>query len=142
MALDTASTQQPIISSSPRIISVYDTVAGCPNASRANPLLTTTITITRPSYFWVFSNLRRNASGRADYQIVVGGPAGSNYSTPAVLTRRLNWTANTQPITVAGDVGFFANTAGSWNVYIQADSPTLWGCERQWGKMFVMVCEV
>ena len=142
MALDTASTQQPIMSSSPRIISVYDTVAGCPNVSRTNPLLTATITITRPSYFWVFSNVRRVASGRLDCQLVVSGPAGSNYPTATILSRRLNWTANSQPITVAGDAGFYANTAGSWTVYVQGDSPTVWGCERQWGKMFVMVCEV
>jgi hypothetical protein len=142
MAIITNNTQNAnTTSSSPRIISVYDTNAACPSPSRTNPILTATVTVARPSYFWVMGNLRRLASGRTDSYIYFVGPAGSNHASGS-NTPRLNYTAASAGISVAFDGGYYGNTAGTYTISLTAASPTAWGCGATWGQLYIMVMEV
>jgi hypothetical protein len=130
------------MNSGPRVVTVYDPVSGCPNAARTNPLITATINVARPSFFRIISSIIRNTSGRTDYQIFIQGPAGSNYSTNTLLTRRLNWTSAGAWDHVVGDVGVYGDTAGTYNVTLVADVPGVWGCNRFWGKLSLLAFEV
>ena len=129
------------ISSPVRVISIYDPVTGCPNSSRTNPLLTTTINIQRPSFFRVMGSMIRFFNGRSDLFINIQGPAGSNYSTNN-STPRLNWTSANIWDCVVFDAGYYGDTAGNWTISLTAANPGSYGCNRQWGKMFIMVFEV
>lgn len=130
------------ISAPPRVVTVYDPVSGCPNGSRTSPLLTATIAVARPAYFFVSSSMIRTISGRTDLQMNVQGPAGSNYPSSTTLSTRLNWTSTSTWDNVVCDIGFYGNTAGTYSITLNASSPGVWGCGRQWGKMFVTVFEV
>ena len=129
------------ISAPVRVISIYDPVSGCPSSTRTNPLMTTTINISRPSYFRFIGSMIRFANGRTDAYINIQGPAGSNYATN-FSTSRLNWTGANDWDHVAFDAGYYGDTAGNWTFSLTATTPTAWGCNRQWGKMFIMVFEV
>ena len=128
------------VSAPPRVITVYDEVGGCP-PTRTNPLLSITATVSNPSHFRVFARMIRNFNGRTDGQIYVQGPAGSNYASNTLLTRRLNWTsAGTWDHSVF-DVGFYGNLAGTYTITLVADSPSSWGCGRYHGSMSTLILE-
>jgi hypothetical protein len=124
-----------------RIVTIYDPVSGCPAAARTNPLISATINIARPSFFWFMGSMIRNANGRTDAQLVIQGPAGSNYAT-AFSTPRLNWTSAGTWDHMACDAGYFGNIAGNWTFSLNASSPGVWGCNRQWGHISIVVFEV
>jgi hypothetical protein len=129
------------ISAPVRVVSVYDPVSGCPNGSRTNPLMSATINIARPSFFRFMGSMIRFFDGRTDGFINIQGPAGSNYSSN-IATPRLNWTGGNTWDHVAFDAGYYGDTAGNWTFSLTASSPGAWGCNRQWGKIFIKVFEV
>lgn len=130
-----------VVAAPPRVITVYDTVSGCPPSTRTNPLLSITATVSNPSYFRIFARMIRNANGRTDGQIYIQGPAGSTYASNTLLTRRLNWTASGTWEHTVFDVGAYGNLAGSYTITLTADSPTVWGCGRYHGSMSALILE-
>jgi hypothetical protein len=129
------------ISAPVRVVSVYDPISGCPNSSRTNPLMTATINIANPSFFRFIGSMIRAANERTDAFINIQGPAGSNFASNN-STPRLNWTSVGTWDHVAFDAGYFGNTPGNWTFSLTASAPGAWGCNRQWGKIFIMVFEV
>lgn len=130
------------ISAPPRIVTVYDPVSGCPASTRTNPLVSVSITVNSPTFFWVFSKFIRNANARTDLQGNISGPAGSNYPTNTIITRRLNWTSTGTWDHVVMDYGVYVNMAGTYTLSITADSPGAWGCNRNHGGMSVLALGV
>jgi hypothetical protein len=130
-----------VLSAPARVVTIYDPVSGCPAAGRTNPLMSATINITRPSFFWFMASMIRNANARTDGFLNIQGPAGSNYSSVAT-TPRLNWTGAGTWDHAAFDAGYYGDTAGNWVFSLSASSPGVWGCNRQWGHMSIVVFEV
>jgi hypothetical protein len=100
------------------------------------------ITVSNPSYFRVFTRIIRNFNGRTDGQIFIQGPAGSNYASNTLLTRRLNYTSTGTWDHVVGDISCYGNLAGTYTITFTADSPSSWGCGRTHGSMSVLAMEV
>lgn len=128
------------ISAPPRIIIAYDDVGGCP-PTRTSPLITITATVNNPAYFRFMSGIIRNANARTDLQCFVQGPAGSNYASNTLLTRRLNWTATGTWDDTNLDATAYGNIAGTYTFTLTADSPSSWGCGRYHGGAHLLVLE-
>lgn len=130
------------VSAPPRVLTVYDAVAGCPNTTRTSPVLTVTATLTGPAYIRGFASMVRTFNGRTDGQIYVQGPAGSSYATNTMMTRRLNQTQASAIENVVFDIGFYADIAGTWTVALYVDSPGSWGCGAALGKLSILILAV
>jgi hypothetical protein len=130
-----------VVSAPPRVVTVYDNLAGCP-PSRTSPILSASITVTGPTFFRVFSKIIRFAQGRTDIQGFVQGPAGSNYASNTFITRRLNNTGQNTWDHVVMDYGIYGNLAGTYTFSVTADSPSSWGCGRNHGGMSVLALGV
>lgn len=129
------------ISAPPRVVTVYDNVAGCP-PSRSNPILTATITVSNPTLFRVMGTFIRYLSGRNDLYIRITGPAGSNYASETQIATRLNYTSGTAWDNVVWDTSAYGNAAGTYTVSVHAATPSSWGCGRYHGRMSVIAFEV
>lgn len=126
--LYTSDTFEGYVPGGVRIVSLYDNSSGCPNASRTNPLLSSTVTLSKSSYVWFMGSMIRNFAGRTDLYIQLNG---------SIQTYRLNWCAGDWEQTVF-DHGFFLG-AGTHTFSIAAASPGLWGCGRWHGRIFMVI---
>ena len=124
----------------PRVVHIVDTLAGCPNSSRTNPLLTASITTTGLPYFYIIGSMIRNSNGRNDMQLYVSGPSGSGWSS-SFLQSRLNYTSTTTWDNVSMRWSGSNSVAGTYTFEMRATTPSQYGCQTSWGSLSLLCME-
>lgn len=129
-----------VVSAPPRLIAVYDTVAGCP-PSRTTDLIVSTFSITRSSTIWINAKTICLGSGRHDRGLYISGPAGSGYANGRYAVRLdykiSNWWEDAY-IHWAGTFG----TPGSYTVrFTQEGLTASCGCGSGYGRMNIIILE-
>lgn len=133
-------TNSTVISRPPRVITVTDTAVGCPGTKAAGlAQCVTTVTITRPAWFYITGRMIRAFSGRTDLYLYASGPNGWSSTS---LRVRLNWTNVGDWDHVHLRYNTYQSATGTYTFWIAGAVANAWGCGSDWGSVSVMTQEV
>lgn len=141
MAIEFANgTNSTRISRPPRVVTVTDSAAGCPGTKAAGlAQCVTTVTITRPAWFYITGRMIRLFNGRTDLYLYATGPNGWSNSS---LRVRLNWSNSTDWNHVHVRYNAYVAATGTYTFWLQGVVANAWGCGSDWGSLSVLTVEV
>jgi hypothetical protein len=132
MALNFSDQTSPSIRRGPRVVTVYDTNAGCP-PTRSNPQVSLSISVTGPTLFMMNANMIRNGSGDLRGAVTMNG---------VEISRRLSYTSVSHWQTVVWTAVTSVATAGTYTFALNGDNLNIWGCGTSYGKISVIALEI
>lgn len=132
MALNFSSATSPIIRRGPRVVTVYDTNAGCP-PTRSNPQVSLSISVTGPTLFMMNANMIRLGAGDLRGIVTMNG---------VEISRRLSYTSVSHWQTVVWTAVTSVVDVGTYTFALNGDNLNIWGCGTSYGKISVIALEI
>lgn len=132
MAINFSNSTSPTIRRGPRVVTVYDTNAGCP-PTRSNPQVSLSITVDGPTLFMMNANMIRLGAGDLRGTVTMNG---------VVISTRLSYTSVSHWQTVVWTAVRSVDTAGTYTFALNGDNLNIWGCGTSYGKISVIALEI